>query len=142
MPCCTAAPLHRCTAAPLHRCRQKKSQLNDLKGQFKTASGGTGDAGGLNLPSEEAGKPRGKEQWNLQRGEFEKIHEWYCTSLDGTHDSLLCARWRLRLKGAVEVKGAMLQPPSLVLHPSSLELHTLQLQLRLRSLVLHPLSRS
>ena len=32
-----------------------------------------------------------------QRGEIERMHEWYCTSLDGTHDTLLCAKWRLRL---------------------------------------------
>ena len=34
------------------------------------------------------------------------MHE-YCTSLDGTHDTTLCARWRLRLKGAVEAYDAV-----------------------------------
>jgi len=41
-----------------------------------------------------------------QRGEIERMHEWYCTSLDGTHDTLLCAKWRLRLKGALDAYDA------------------------------------
>lgn len=42
-----------------------------------------------------------------QRGEIERMHEWYCTSLDGTHDTFLCAKWRLRLKGSVDAYDAV-----------------------------------
>ena len=48
-----------------------------------------------------------KANAQAQRGELERIYEWYCTSLDGTHDNILCARWRLRLKGAVEAYDAV-----------------------------------
>ena len=41
------------------------------------------------------------QPFNQMRSELERIHEWYCTNLDGTHDLPLCARWRLRLRGAV-----------------------------------------
>ena len=33
---------------------------------------------------------------------MEKMHEWYCTKLDGTFDTIVCARWRLRLKQAID----------------------------------------
>jgi len=88
---------------------QKKSQLNGLHAQadlnpLKLPSGKAAD---LRMPEPLDGKLRPKPEWNLQRGEIEKMHEWYCTSLDGTHDMLLCARWRLRLKGAVEAYDAL-----------------------------------
>ena len=41
------------------------------------------------------------QPFNQMRSELERMHEWYCTNLDGTHDLPLCARWRLRLRGAV-----------------------------------------
>merc|ERR1719424_2818486 len=93
---------------------QKKSQLTALhdadgnprqielpsgKGGGKGGEGGEGGEGG----GKGGGKRGGK---GGHRGEIERMHEWYCTSLDGTRDSLLCTKWRLRLKGAVEAYDA------------------------------------
>jgi len=98
---------------------QKKSQLTALhdadgnprpielpsgKGGGKGGEGGKG--GGKGGEGDKRGG-KGGHKGEIERGEVERMHEWYCTSLDGTHDSLLCARWRLRLKGAVEAYDAV-----------------------------------
>jgi len=50
--------------------------------------------------------PSAQADLNPRITEMEKMHEWYCTQLDGTHDTVVCARWRLRLKNSVEAYDA------------------------------------
>ena len=102
----------------------KKSQLKNLHDpdgnprQVKVprGKGGEGGEGGGKWGGKtDSGRPKperrstaeAKSEAQAQRGEIERMHEWYCTSLDGTHDTTLCARWRLRLKGAVEAYDAV-----------------------------------
>lgn len=101
----------------------KKTQLKDLHDpdgnprQVKVprGKGGEGGEGGGKWGGEGGRRPKperrsaaeAKAEAQAQRGEIERMHEWYCTSLDGTHDTALCARWRLRLKGAVDAYDAV-----------------------------------
>jgi len=87
---------------------RKRRQMADLHTPEKLKMlGETPDpAQGAAAALKGKGKSKGAD-FSQMRGELERMHEWYCTSLDGTHDQLLCARWRLRLKGAVEAYDAV-----------------------------------